>query len=335
MGKTYFKTLIFSLIAQCLYHTAYTQTVINIDSDSRFTGKIKGEYYDDPTGMLQDFTLGMEWWKLLGEPIENYGIMWNTSGSFKTEIEGKPYTLSRTSLEKYPDLQKRFDYMTPSIDVVIYGTANGKTVSVRRGTVFAHSSFYGKGSAYKKDGKSYDPYTLQAPFLYEIKDVNFLVGKSGKMSYSLSPGSPKSWNYFLSWKQRTSNYMAPNTTFDYLVLNKSDYDYSKLSTAAREDLDGKLNYLYSQTSSFTIKAQITNLKWPEYEMKSIIKEYLKRENGGEWQVSKTPDISNDWGELPEDKEPETKKIYIFTVIETTIKINSNYYENKHWISPIV
>ncbi len=324
------KTITILLLVLGLIESANSQTNISSSSDGRFIGNINGEYHNDPTGMLQDFTIGIEWWTLLGEPVENYGFLWNTTGSYKTSVNGKTHTISRDMLGKYPDLLNRFNNIEPvSIDIIVYGAAKGNTSSVKRGSLHTYSSFYQKGSAYKKDGQSYDPYSLSAHILYEIKNMNILTGKSGKMSYGLSPSSPKSWNYFLSWKQNSSNYFAPNTKFDN-IKNKDDFNYNKLSEPSKNDINTDLKHLFNNSTSFLLKSEIANIIWPETEMKNIANEYLRREDGGKW--NKTKDITNDWGEFPEDKEIETYKVYNFVWLKA-------YYDDPPegyiLVSPIV
>jgi len=134
------------------------QTVLSIDTDLRFKGKIKGEFYTDKSGLLQDFTLGLEWWTLLGEPIEIYSILWNSTNSYKIEVSGEEKTITKNMVSKYPDLLKRFNSLRPyKLDLENYGNANGKTSSVKRGAILANSEFYNQGFAYKKKGQSYDP----------------------------------------------------------------------------------------------------------------------------------------------------------------------------------
>lgn len=261
------------------------QTKVSRNSDDRFTGVVKSEFYSDPTGLLKDASLGIEWWTLLGEPVELYTVKWNSTGVFKAIVKGKEVSVSRSALNKYPDLAKKFDNLKPyKIDFAIYGTADGRSSAVKRGESFEYSSFYNQGSAYKRDGQSYDPYTLSARVLYQIPDAKILAGKSGEVSKNIVPESPMYWNEFIAWKQNTSNYSEPDLKFDYLVLNKNKPDYDKLDDASKKELNRKLKYLYANTSSFTLKAKITNLEWPKYDLQSIASEYLKREEKKEEEV---------------------------------------------------
>lgn len=69
-------------------------------------------------GLVKSAALVIDWWILLGEPTENYIFKWNSSNYFEidyTDKKGKEIstTISRSSLEKYPDLLKRFDALQP------------------------------------------------------------------------------------------------------------------------------------------------------------------------------------------------------------------------------
>ncbi|KYG72200.1 hypothetical protein MB14_09160 [Roseivirga ehrenbergii] len=281
------------------------QTKITKNSENRFIGMIKSDFYSDPNGLLKDASIGIEWWTLLGEPVELYSVKWNSTGVFKVNIEGKQISISKNSLNKYPDLQKRFDNIKPyKIDFAIYGTADGGSSSVKRGSSFQYSSFYNQGSAYKKDGQSYDPYKLSARVLYQIPDAKLLVGKSGQTSRSIVPESPMTWNEFIAWKQNTSNYSEPNIKYDYLVLNKSESEYRKLDEGAKKQLISTLKHLYSNTNSFTLKAQITNLEWPKYELESLAREFLKREEKKETEEEQKED---DFWSGEEEKTDKTKE----------------------------
>lgn len=281
------------------------QTKISRDSDDRFTGVVKSEFYSDPAGLLKDASLGIEWWTLLGEPVELYTVKWNSTGVFKTTVKGKEVSISRGALNKYPDLAKKFDNLKPyKIDFAIYGTADGRSSSVKRGESFEYSSFYNQGSAYKKDGQSYDPYTLSARVLYQIPDAKILAGKSGEVSKNIVPESPMYWNEFIVWKQNTSNYSEPDLKFDYLALNKSKSDYDKLDDASKKALNRKLKYLYANTSSFTLKAKITNLEWPKYELESLAREFLTREEKKETEEEQKED---DFWSGEEEKTDKTKE----------------------------
>tara|TARA_R110000796_G_scaffold71409_2_gene161978 strand:+ start:32702 stop:34240 length:1539 start_codon:yes stop_codon:yes gene_type:complete len=269
---------------------AKAQTKIARNSENRFIGMIKSDFYSDPTGLLKDASIGIEWWTLLGEPVELYTVKWNSTGVFKTTVKGKEVSVSRSALNKYPDLAKKFDNLKPyKIDFAIYGTADGRSSSVKRGGAFEYASFFNQGSSYKKDGQSYDPYTLSARILYQIPDAKILAGKSGEVIKNIVPESPMYWNEFIAWKENTSNYSEPDLKFDYLVLNKSRSDYEKLDDASKKTLNKKLKYLYANTNFFSLKAKITNLEWPKYELESLANEFLKREEKKETEEEQKED----------------------------------------------
>lgn len=273
-----FLLMLFSQLSQAQLQD---KVVININSDSRYIGNIKADNPYEPTGFLQDLTLGIEWWTLLGEPVEIYSILWNSTNSYKIEVDGVVKTISKEQVTKYPDLLKRFNNIRPyKIDLIVYGHGDGITTSLKRGNFSAsHSKFYRKGDAYKTKGQSYDPYTLSAHIAYKVPDAKLLVSKSGETSKTPVAESPRTWNYFLGWKQRTSNSNAPTADFDYLVTNKSETEYKALSKEKQKELDRELKQLYLNTTSFTLSVTIDNIEWPENEMKSIARLYADYESG--------------------------------------------------------
>ena len=275
-----YQPLVVSILLCFSLNLSWGQTKINRNTELRFIGNITGDFHDDPMGMLQDFTLGLEWWSLLGEPVEMYTIKWHSTGSYRVNLKGKTVIISRDMVAKYPDLLKRFDNLRPSkMDLVVYGQCEGNTSAIKRGGVFPYSAFYGKGSAYKKNGQSYDPYTLSAHILHTVHDRHLLFSKSGKWGKSLVPESPKVWNQFLNWKQRTSNFVAPNTEIDYLVLNKTVTKYNSISKSQQDDLDKKLKYLFNNTTTMALNVQVVKLEWPETEMRSIAQLFDEYETG--------------------------------------------------------
>ena len=85
------------------------QTTINRNANLRLIGQVKGEFFSDTKDMLKDFTLGVEWWTLLAEPVELYNVKWNSTGHYKIEVDGQTVEINRNEISKYPDLLKRFD----------------------------------------------------------------------------------------------------------------------------------------------------------------------------------------------------------------------------------
>lgn len=77
-------------------------------------------YGDGPSmrGLVGDAVLYLEWWTLLGDPVERYVFKWVTSGYYEIQYsdEGKSVqqTIYRKNLEKYPDLLKWFDNIAPN-----------------------------------------------------------------------------------------------------------------------------------------------------------------------------------------------------------------------------
>jgi hypothetical protein len=69
-------------------------------------------------GMLGDAVLFFEWWTTLGSPAERYKFDWTSSGYFEVSYANDKgvnvfQRIDRYKLEKYPNLLKRFDNITP------------------------------------------------------------------------------------------------------------------------------------------------------------------------------------------------------------------------------
>lgn len=107
----------------------------------------------------------------------------------------------------------------------------------------------------------------------EINSItDFYITKSGKEGKELSPGSPKNWKEFIQY-----NYLA---------------NYS--------NEQAKSIFVRSKKAVF-FSLELLELEVPELEINLIIKEYLKRENGGESVSKNNLDVSNDWGDFSEKK----------------------------------
>lgn len=192
------------------------QVFISKTTDGRFIGKNIFDYRtNDSKGLMESFVIGFEWWTLMGEPLEIYEFKWNSSKYFK--IDGE--TLHRNSLNKYPDLLKRFDALKPTkVDVVI------------------HCWDVGVGEFNRK-----------------VKSHKLIIEPPGKIGKDLVPGSP-------SW----SDFIEPLAS----VVMTTD----ERATAAKQ--------LFTNAKSLRPDAYLSEVTWPEGEMKAILakyKEYEKKE----------------------------------------------------------
>lgn len=77
-----------------------------------------GEDNDKMRGLVKEAVLFLEWWTLLGDPVERYMFKWTTSGYYEVRYQDNgsftTQTIYRTKLLKYPDLLKWFDNLAPS-----------------------------------------------------------------------------------------------------------------------------------------------------------------------------------------------------------------------------
>jgi hypothetical protein len=83
------------------------------------------EWYEQPghpekmRGFVSDAVLFFEWWLLTDTPEERYKFNWTNSGYFELLVQKKDamfpeiIRINRSDLEKYPNLQERFDNIKP------------------------------------------------------------------------------------------------------------------------------------------------------------------------------------------------------------------------------
>lgn len=190
--------LFFSLLITV---NSFSQKRFKRDAENRFSGFITSNLIhpqEDQQGFMKNFTLGIQWWDFLGEPMEFYSFKWEASG---TIMLGTGKFLYRDKLKKYPDLLKRFDNIKPTnLSISISGNENNSTVS---------------------------------SFRYELSDWQILYSKAGVESKNLSPGSPKTWNDFWQWSWELTNsekYNLPNSEFENLSSTEKKELLGQLKT---------------------------------------------------------------------------------------------------------
>ncbi|MBQ4915448.1 hypothetical protein J8L85_13420 [Maribacter sp. MMG018] len=193
--------LLLLLFGVLMFTRSFSQTEFNRDTENRFIGSITSSAISnevEPKGLMDSFTLGIQWWDFLGEPLEFYSFKWEASGSI---ILGTGKILNRKDLEKYPDLLKRFDNIQPSkISVVISGN---------------------------KDNR------VDSDFTYKLSDWQILYSKAGVQSKNLSPGSPETWNDFWQWNWGLTNsqeHNIPKSEFKNLSSTQKNELLGKLKT---------------------------------------------------------------------------------------------------------
>lgn len=211
---------------------------------------------NDPSGLVKEITLGIEWWTLLNEPVEKYLFRWKRGSSVFSAAHN--ISLSENKLNSYPDLLKRFKELKPNyINVKIETWLNhGDALSPENQSLFMSLPSCMQKSTYAPiSGKTF--YELESN--YGTRTINsnshFYISKSGATGNDLSPGSPDNWAEFIKYSCTIDNELAAQ-------LFKS-----------------------STSASFSIK--LLSIQVPNNEIDAIAKEYLKRENEEVAEVKET------------------------------------------------
>lgn len=231
--------------------------------DGRFIASLKGGAPSSASGVethefFDGFELKLQWWTLLGEPIEYYDILWRATDRYEIETEDCPpgvrvgtrCRISRGDLAAYPDLLKRFDALRPT---KMYIRVDG--------------SF---------DGQSHD-------FSYIVTDPKLLITRSGKMGSGIVPGSPRHWEHFLQYR-------------DYFPMGqgvsaRENYGLNGLENAtdaAKESRRRVLQRIFQAANGVALTAYITHLEWPEVEMRSIAAKLDRYRQGEEDPPEESP-----------------------------------------------
>lgn len=161
---------IVSIILVLISTVSFSQ-ILKRDKDLRLTGDINHKIFNDeadndyPKGIMDNFTLGIQWWEFLGEPMEYYSFKWEATQVIQIDFGT---FLKRSDLDKYPDLLKRFDNIRPSH--LELGLSASQDLN----------------SSYRN-------------IKYNLEDWQILYAKAGVQSKNLSPGSPETWNEFWKW----------------------------------------------------------------------------------------------------------------------------------------
>ncbi|UTW59890.1 hypothetical protein KFE96_06195 [Kordiimonas sp. SCSIO 12603] len=142
--------------------------------EERFQAIIKNHSGNASFEFIQGITLEVQWWELLGEPVNYYKLKWNRGTNFQL-----PSGTTRDDLSKYPDLLRRFDAMKPlsfefEIDFEL------KDMKPNCGPTIKDTDTFARGSRFVNSTK------------------HLLIGKNGEVQSSLSPGSG-SWADFATW----------------------------------------------------------------------------------------------------------------------------------------
>lgn len=191
--------VLFTLIYTPSLSQSYQTTPIKKE-ENRFIGNVDGvvQSYADPANLIADFDLHIQWWSLMGEPVEYYDFTWQSTEQYSVEVDGKERLMTRTMLTKYPDLLKRFDRITPiDVQIKIEGNAGSGVISNDR-------------------------------FGYEIPSVNIVPSYAGKKGDGIVPGS-QHWNEFFTWSATNFNYQKGSKQ-DRTLLQKNKNKFEDTET---------------------------------------------------------------------------------------------------------
>lgn len=261
----------------------YSQTTLQKNTDLRFRGKVVGYPSEkDEVGLMKNFTLDIQWWMFLGEPMEFYGFEWTANDHFF--IDGSK--IARTQLIKYPDLLKRFDILKPSKMTL---------------------ELVGGGEA--KMG-------LNEVFVYRIPDYKVLYFKAGVSSENLSPDSPETWYQFWKWGDEATDINFQYKHIDAIYQN-SENTFNNLTEEAKKAIIKTYKAKFKEASSIIITDLKAHLEWPTQELKSIAKLYKEYESGekqaspleeiekAEKKIAKETTYTKDdfWGDVADTEKP--------------------------------
>lgn len=145
-------------------------------------------------GLLNAAVLKVDWTTLVGEPIENYQFVWKSSGQYDiqyTNSKGQPklQTITRSQLQKYPDLLKRFDNLAPSnIDFVIEWRIGDQSDADREAYLKKYGLMSSIGSSHPH---------VKAGFKTTVKGAHLLFDPAGKQPYNVPYSPAGGWAEFL------------------------------------------------------------------------------------------------------------------------------------------
>lgn len=135
--------------------------------DGKFTGAISGQ--PAYPGLVGNVELRFVWSGIFKQPTEYYQFIWNHSGS--VNYAGATYTRNR--LDKYPDLQRRFDQLKPQNVKLSMNVEFGDAVNLN--CAQGYRARTGCITSFRKTVTS-------IPHL--------MVVRSGKVGDNISPSSP-------------------------------------------------------------------------------------------------------------------------------------------------
>ena len=210
--------------------------------DGRFIARIANHNAEAASnGFIDAIYLVVEWWGLLGQPVEQYGIRWDMGSDISIpDGEGGYHQLYLPDLDQYPDLKERFMDLRPvdlhlTVDVTLYepsGMIADPQYPDEQPNYYSHSDF---ATATK--------HVRRSPHL--------MIARSGKAGEDFLPSSPQSWSQFLEWTGG--------------------------SIVSGDDPDQKARNTLRRTYTITFNSpRIAKIQLPEAQMRAIYDEYRRR-----------------------------------------------------------
>ncbi|WP_440998513.1 hypothetical protein [Fodinibius sp. SL11] len=230
------------------YMNATGQGASGAKKDGRFTANVSGvaPLNVDKVGLMKGFDLRLQWWTLLGEPMEYYHFRWHTSNEYK--IDGN--WIKRTDLEKYPDLLKRFDNIRPiKVNLEIKGNFDGFVSNSETENDPKIQPFF---SSLTSDGS----FSNHSDFRYRINDIRLMRAKSGVWGKAITPTSPLNWEHFLEFWIFTKHVALTNDSLnDTKGLTEQELELrrNQMKTLFRESTQIIELYAEDRDCDFTLR----------------------------------------------------------------------------------
>jgi hypothetical protein len=271
---------IVSIVLILLSTVSFSQT-LKRDKDLRLTGDINHKIFNDeadndyPKGLMDNFTLGVQWWEFLGEPMEYYSFKWEATQVIQIDFGT---FLKRSDLDKYPNLLKRFDNIRPSH--LELGLSASQDLNSSYGNI-----------------------------KYNLEDWQILYTKAGVLSKNLSPGSPETWNEFWKWDwDMQKNYNIETEKFKTLSEEEQKKITSKLRTKFRQCTSLNVS-VYIKDIKWP-KSEINGIyeAYLQYEKGEKKPSPLEEVKEAEKEIAKETTYTKDdfWGEVADIEEPEVE-----------------------------
>lgn len=244
---------------------SFLQAAEGVKKEGRFTLNAKGTpWIEDETQLLRKFDLHLQWWTLLGEPIEYYDFRWYLNDQYWLPDGGR---ITRNELKKYPDLLKRFDAIRPRrMDLLITGSFSNDDKGKQTAPPVV-APFYSRGN-YK---------FLRTEFAYFIPDRKLMITRSGEVGHGIVPGSPKDWEYFLQYPI----FYDGVTMFESLVKDNNGLrnGAEKLDESSLQYRRKQLREVFREATKVEVFVQIANIEWPMSELQAIAQRFREYESG--------------------------------------------------------